>query len=140
VTWVVDASVAAKWLFEEELTANARALLGAERPLVAPDLIYAEVANVAWKRALRGEISSEHARVSVRALPQLLSLSVPTVGLLNSALDVALTLEHPVYDCLYLALAEQREAHLVTADTRLLDRLARGGWAGTAVSLSEIGP
>lgn len=78
--------------------------------------------------------------MAVRALPQLLSLSVPTVGLLNSALDVALTLEHPVYDCLYLALAEQHEAHLVTADTRLLNRLVQGGWAGTVVSLTEIGP
>lgn len=140
MTWVVDASVAAKWLFEEELTSNARALLRAERPLVAPDLIFAEVGNVAWKRALKGEMSAQHARVAVRALPQLLSLSVPNAGLLNSALDVALTLEHPVYDCLYLALAEQREAPLVTADTRLMDRLAERGWAGTVVSLTEIAP
>lgn len=140
MTWVVDASVAAKWLFEEELTPNARTLLGSERPLLAPDLIFAEVGNVAWKRARSGEISAEHARAAAQALPQLLSMTVPMVGLLSRALEIALTFEHPVYDCMYLALAEQREAQLVTADSRLLERLAGARWAGSAVSLAQITP
>jgi len=140
VTWVVDASVAAKWLFEEELTSNARALIGLDRPLIAPDLVFAEVGNVAWKRVVRDEISAEHARATVLALPQLLSLTVPTIGLLSHALEIAITFEHPIYDCMYLALAEQREADLVTADTRMLERLAEAGWVGSAVSLAEITP
>ena len=37
-------------------------------------------------------------------------------------------LDHPVYDCLYLALAEAEDARLVTADQRLLTRLRGSAW------------
>ena len=40
------------------------------------------------------------------------------------ALDLSLLLNHPAYDCFYLALAEQLEIRLVTADTRLINKLA----------------
>jgi predicted nucleic acid-binding protein len=45
--WVVDASVAAKWLAPEEDSAQALKYLNAE--LLAPDLLFAEVANILWK-------------------------------------------------------------------------------------------
>ena len=138
MTWIVDASVAAKWLFEEEQTANARTLFESGQPLVAPDLIFAEVGNVAWKRALRGEITAEHARAAVRALPQLLSMTTESGHLLYAALELALKLEHPVYDCMYVALAERHDAGLVTADTRLLARLKQAKWSGTAVALEDL--
>lgn len=98
------------------------------------------IGNVAWKRARKGEISAEHARAAAQALSQFLSLTVPTVGLLSPALGIALTFEHPIYDCMYLALAEQRKAQIVTADTLLFERLAGTGWTGPTVSLAEITP
>ncbi len=138
MTWIVDASVAAKWLFEEEQTANARALFETGQPLVAPDLIFAEVGNVAWKRALRGEVTTEHARAAVRALPQLFSMTVESSDLLYAALELALQLEHPVYDCMYVALAERHDAALVTADRRLLEQLTGARWSGEAVALGDL--
>ena len=39
-------------------------------------------------------------------------------------MGVARRLGHPVYDCVYLALAEREHAALVTADHRLLRRLS----------------
>lgn len=138
MTWIVDASVAAKWMFEEELTANARTLIESGRPLVAPDIIFAEVGNVAWKRVLRGEITAQHARAAVNALPQLLSLTVESSHLVYDALDLALKLKHPVYDCLYVALAERQDAPLVTDDARLLERLTGAKWSGSAVALGDL--
>jgi predicted nucleic acid-binding protein len=138
VTWIVDASVAAKWMFEEEFTANARTLIESGRPLVAPDIIFAEVGNVAWKRVLRGEIAGQHARAAVNALPQLLSLTVESSELVYDALDLALKLKHPVYDCLYVALAERQDTPLVTGDSRLLERLTGAKWSGSAVALGDL--
>ena len=48
-------------------------------------------------------------------------LMFPSVGLLAAALDIAIRLEHPVYDCLYLALAREQGVSLITADRRLLN-------------------
>ena len=42
----------------------------------------------------------------------------------DNALNVARRLGHPVYDCVYLALAEREHARFVTADHRLLRRLS----------------
>jgi predicted nucleic acid-binding protein len=47
---VIDASVAVKWVVEEEGTAEALALLRASK-LVAPELLVAECANILWKKA-----------------------------------------------------------------------------------------
>jgi len=43
--FVVDASVAVKWLVDEPLSAQAAKLLDDDLPLAAPELIYAEAAN-----------------------------------------------------------------------------------------------
>ena len=55
------------------------------------------------------------------------------------ALTLALSLEHKLPDCVYLALAERAGADLVTAD-RQLDRLARDrGIRATLVPTAESG-
>lgn len=63
---VIDASVAVKWLIEEDGTAEALALRG--RKLIAPDLLIAECANIFWKRVQRGELSKEEALLAARLL------------------------------------------------------------------------
>ncbi|MDT9165965.1 type II toxin-antitoxin system VapC family toxin, partial [Escherichia coli] len=50
---------------------------------------------------------------------------VPSSVVMKSAFTIALDLDHPVYDCLYLALAAARDCRLVTADARLLARLVK---------------
>jgi predicted nucleic acid-binding protein len=47
----------------------------------------------------------------------------PTASLAPRALELALNLDHPVYDCFYLALAEAETAQMVTADRHLERRL-----------------
>ncbi len=49
MTLVVDASVAFKWFAQEDGTDRALVLLEREEPIVAPDLIVAEICNAAWK-------------------------------------------------------------------------------------------
>jgi len=128
VTLVVDASVACKWFIAESDSDAAEALLAGGQMLLAPELIVPEVCNVAWLKLRRGEIGVEQATEMVRALPDLLDELVPSVQLARRALEIASTLEHPAYDCFYLALAEQRGTRLMTDDRRLLARLAVTPW------------
>ena len=53
MTVIVDASVALKWVIEEDGSEAAGALL-LEEPLAAPDLLIVECANVLWAKARRG--------------------------------------------------------------------------------------
>lgn len=105
-------------------------IYGVRRARSVAKVLRAEVGNVAWKRAWKGEISPEHARAVAHALPQLLSVTMPSRDLLDAALELALKREHPVCDCMYVAPAESRKAPLVTADTRLLERLWGARWRG----------
>lgn len=118
---VVDASVAVKWLFTEDGTVEARQLLAHRIALYAPDFILTETANVIWKKARRREIADAQPYFEELArLGDLITLS-PSADLLAHAAAIAIEIDHPVYDCLYLACAEIEGAALVTADRRLHD-------------------
>ena len=56
---------------------------------------------------------------------ELVDVIEPDRHLLAEALALACHLDHPVYDCLYLALARREAAVLVTADQRLQQLAAR---------------
>jgi hypothetical protein len=58
VSIVVDASVALKWVIEEDGSRAARELLLGEL-LAAPNLVIVECANVLWVKARRGQINRE---------------------------------------------------------------------------------
>ena len=128
---IVDASAAAKLLFEEEGSGEVEAALSAPGvSLLAPDLLVAEVASVIWKRARRGEISAGQAS---ELLDRFLMLPVelrPASDLAAEALQLAITLDRSVYDCLDLALAIVSDAVLLTADARLANALGSTALAG----------
>ncbi len=113
---VIDASVALKWVLDEPGKDAADALL--EEELIAPSLWLLEAANALWRRTQRGEISSEEAR---ERLTELHNAPVTTTAIeddLAAAADLANILAHPVYDCLYLAMAIRENTYVVTADLR----------------------
>jgi predicted nucleic acid-binding protein len=119
VSLVVDASVAVRWFVEAPGSSAAATLLEGDEILLAPDLVVSEVVNVAWKLVRAGEISREHgARIAV-AIGHSFTRLVPAPQLAERAFALAVELDHPVYDCLYLALAEREGCRLVTADRRL---------------------
>jgi len=125
MTVVVDASVAVKWVIPEELSDKAEAVRSRAERLLAPDLLLAEAANALWKKMVRREIT---AREASQALQLVMTAGLdlrPSGPLLDQALRLARRLGHPVYDCIYVALAQAEGATLITADRRLLSRLAK---------------
>jgi predicted nucleic acid-binding protein len=137
-TLVIDASVAIKWVVEEKGTPQALTLRRKAR-LLAPELLVAECANILWKKARRNELSREEALLAARLLQTAAIELVPTRSLLAAATRIAIELDHPAYDCLYLALAIENDCRFVTADERFLRKLGgrRGRFRAKAVLLTE---
>lgn len=118
--WVIDASVAAKWVVPEADSAIAESLLDDE--LHTPDLLLPEASNILWKKQTRGELAATTVDAAARWLMQVPLHVYASDLLMLRSLALASRLQHPAYDCFYLSLAERVQCRLVTADRRLFLR------------------
>jgi hypothetical protein len=134
---VVDASVAVKWVVEEPGRSEAMRVFDMGERLMAPDLVFAEVANVLRKKARRQEITPHHAKDAMIALRDVPMEVVPSSELASSALGLALDLDHSAYDCFYLACSLQT-GQLLTADEVFAKKCAAAGFGTFAVALSAV--
>ena len=138
---VVDACVAAKWIFpgtSEPLAQQADDLLRAYKlgriELIVPDLFWSEIANSLWKGVRRRQISAGTAEDSLLAMT---THQLPTFcaqKVLAQALSIAMDFDRSIYDSIYVALAVAQRASLITADERLANALAAYfpvKWLGT---------
>lgn len=137
---VVDPGVAIKWFVEEPLRPQARSLLVNRHELIAPDILIAGVADLAWRKAASGEIAAEQATSIVRniALPAFISAFVESPRLRNRAFALALQCDRAVHDCFYAACAEAASAPLISADEAFLQALQTEGVALRGVSLARV--
>jgi len=120
---VIDASVAIKWFIPEVHSDAARRLLDAPGPYVAPDLLFAETANVIWKKVRRGELTEGDGRRLVKDICGLAIEAVPCRALAVDAHALASATGRTVYDAMYMALAVRLNTKLMTADDRLWNAL-----------------
>jgi predicted nucleic acid-binding protein len=120
---VVDASVAAKWVLSEDDSPRALDLLAAAlhygTELLAPSHLLSEVANAVYKRHRRGLLARDQFVSAIDALVDLpVNLSHPG-AVVARAVQLALDFQLATpYDAFYLALAEQLQCDLWTADER----------------------
>src|SRR4051794_32001614 len=98
---VIDASVVIKWHVAEPQSAEALRLL-APTPLEihAPDLLFAEVANVLWKKCRRGELEPDAAREVLRLVTLMPVRTHPSARLVPAAFDIAVRAGRTAYDSL----------------------------------------
>lgn len=112
---IVDASVAAKWVFVEDDSDLAWPLFTRD-DLSVPDLLFAEMANIIWRRG-RGQNPSD-SRALLNRFDRVFCRVTDAEQLVQAALSLAIALNYPAYDCFYLALAIAEDDVLITADRR----------------------
>lgn len=135
---VVDASVAAKWFFEEEGRGAALSLLEAAGNLCAPELLFAELASVCLKKVRRGEAEVDEAAAVIERLKRLPLEPASCIEYVVGAFRIAHGSGVSAYDALYVAVAEARDRQVVTADRKLVQAVAGTPWEGRVVGLGDL--
>lgn len=128
---VADTSVAVKWILrgpDEPFVEQARDLLlrhvAGKIQVAVPDLFWVELGNVLWKAVRRGRCTRLTAEAGLSAVRRQGLLTAASGALIDAALEIALRFDRTVYDSIYVALARQRSAQLITADERLANALS----------------
>jgi predicted nucleic acid-binding protein len=134
---VVDTSVVVKWTVMEAGSDDATGLVG--RALIAPDLLQAELGSVLTKKVRRGEIRAEQAREAFTASLDLVRM-MPSPSFAGAALELSLDLEHAIYDCYFLAMAQAYGSFLVTADRAFLEKVRATRLAPLVLQLGDEVP
>jgi predicted nucleic acid-binding protein len=138
-TFIVDASVALKWVLPEEDGEVAERLLDGGAALQAPAFIFVELANALWFHLRAGKLNTAEAAGCMRDLREAPLELWDGEEPLPATLEWAHRLDHAVYDCAYLALALHREAAYVTADRRFWKKAnARDDLRARVILLSDL--
>lgn len=119
---VIDPSIALKCLLPEADSEAALAVVDACVPQ-APEWLALECADVLARRVATGELDRASAAAALADLELLPIVYVADLALARPALEIALETGSPIQDCLYLALAVDRNLQLLTADRTLLEAL-----------------
>jgi predicted nucleic acid-binding protein len=136
---VVDASVACKAVVDEQHSDAAHALFAGTDHLLAPSYLLIECANALRKKVAAGQLEPAGALAAYDDLAGApLELLAVTAMQTREALGLALAIAHPVQDCIYLALARERGARVVTADVAFVRAVRRHrGLASLIVPITE---
>jgi predicted nucleic acid-binding protein len=124
-SYVVDASVAIKWFIPEIHHTDAIRLVTHKCSLIAPSLIFPEVANVLWKKVRSKELVEEEAREIYSAFQRFDLMIYPSEDIIDEAWSIAFTCNRTIYDSIYLALAIGTDSVFVTADHKFYRALSR---------------
>lgn len=141
MTLVLDTSVVVKLAVAEAGHEEIVALLaGRDDSIVVPDFMFVELANVLWRKVAEAQITLGQAREAMSHSLATFRQIVPGIELAHRALELAVDLRHPAYDCFYLACALRDAGQVVTADGRFATSASRGGYSDRLILLGAKRP
>jgi predicted nucleic acid-binding protein len=125
--YVVDASVALKWVLPEAQSGEACKLRDDFQKrlheLLAPDVFPIELAHALTRAERKKIIPLGYAKGLLADIMQTPPALHPCLPLLSRATEISSQSRQGVYDCLYVALADREQCELLTADQRMVQRL-----------------
>lgn len=137
-SYVIDASVGIKWFVPEVHEQAALGIYRSTYEFIAPDLIYAEIGNILWKKWRRGEISDKVAIGILRDFKDIEFLVYQSLDLAEETLNIAKTYNLSFYDSLYVSVAVKTDTALITADQKLFQSLSASPLSGYILWIEDL--
>jgi predicted nucleic acid-binding protein len=139
-SWIVDSSIVVKWFVREVDSPAANELVFEGHDLFAPDLVLVEITNALRRRVRAGLVTPAYGATSLETLPRYFSELLPARTLLQDAFTLACRLNHPIYDCIYLAASQTKGIPLITANTAFTAKIAQTAFEKHVVLLANWKP
>jgi predicted nucleic acid-binding protein len=125
--YVLDANVALKWVLSEPEADKALRVRAefeaAQLELIVPDVFPVEVAHALTRAERRRLIQVGDASFLLADITSTLIPMHDCRVILQRAVTISSQMRCGVYDCLYVALAEQENCEVLTADDKMVKRL-----------------
>ena len=125
--YVLDSSVAFKWVVPEQFSDKAQLLRhdfgNAVHDLFAPDVFAAELGHALTRAERQGRLSPGETLTLWTEVMTTAPTLFPSVPLMPRAISISSSVRMGSYDCLYVALAEKEKCEFVTADDKLVKNL-----------------
>tara|TARA_R110001599_G_scaffold8255_1_gene39999 strand:+ start:25329 stop:25742 length:414 start_codon:yes stop_codon:yes gene_type:complete len=121
---IIDASIAAKWIFYEKDSDQAEIFLKKIDRMLVPYLFLIEMSSIISKKVRKRELSISEALEKRKELEDLNFQVFSEKAILKLAFDISVSLPITIYDANYLALAIKKEGKLYTSDKRLVNGLS----------------
>lgn len=125
--YVIDSSVMVKWVLPEPDSDKALRLRddlrNATHQLLSPDIFTVEASHALTRAERQGRIAVGQARTLLLDILTTPPVAFPFQPFLLRAIDISSAVRVGVYDCIYVALAEQEKCQLVTADATMVRTL-----------------
>ncbi len=116
---VLDASAAVRLILGDPAADAVAEQIREAAVVLAPELMLTEVANTLWKLQRAGHLADLDPQQLLAEARDMVDRVEADRHLQAEALALACHHDHPVYDCLYLALARREAATLISLDRRL---------------------
>jgi predicted nucleic acid-binding protein len=134
---VIDSCIAVKWVVEEPLCELARSILRSFYTLIAPDLLLPEFANAMRNKLVQGQANINQVSDGLNLVLNSISSFIPSSQLIDDAILLANQINHPVYDCMFLACALSR-GKLLTADDIFAKKCRKNGFGSYILTLHDM--
>lgn len=122
--FIIDTSVAAKWLFREKGSRKAESLLEQFSFFFVPDLFVIELDAVIAKKVRKREITTDEALAKNKKRRKLPYRIVEYSEISGLSLELSVSLPITLYDATYIATAIEKHGIVYTADQKLVNGLA----------------
>lgn len=124
---IIDASLAAKLLIKESDSEEARSWFSGQSEPAAPDLLAIEVAQAIVRHVNVREIPVADGKRLLSAWRNILEndgilLLRTSAAQVAEAAELAISLGHPIKDCIYLATAIEQHTDMMTCDAKFASK------------------
>ena len=117
---VLDTSAAVEIVLARDSADRLTNIVGEADWVIAPTLLISEVTNVFWKYQKFADFPYAECEKSIEQAVSLPDEYFNELDLYRESFKLGCTLDHPIYDVLYLVLARRHNAMLLTMDKKLM--------------------